>query len=88
MTVVAPPIEKGIEMEELKLDFLFKDRNSGSGGCPAVYKTDRDSYVIQGWVLPAGTQLRDQAANETGVEVPSNIFDQMGRRWAAENGLL
>jgi len=75
-------------VDELQLIFLFKDINSGTGGCPAVYATDRDSYVIQGWNLPAGTRLRDQAENESGVEVPANIIEQIGRRWAAENGLI
>lgn len=75
-------------MDELRLTFLFKDLNSGTGGCPAVYATDRASYVIQGWTLPAGTELQDQAPNESGVEVPPNIVDQIGRRWAAENGLI
>lgn len=76
---------KGINME---LEFLFKDADSGTGGCPAVYATDRDTYVVQGWNLPDGTVLRDQAANESGVEVPSNIVEQIGERWARQQGLL
>jgi hypothetical protein len=75
-------------MSKLNLTFLFKDSNSGTAGCPAMYSTDRDTYVIQGWVLPDGTQLRDQADGESGVEVPANIIDQIGRRWAAEHGQL
>jgi len=75
-------------MDKLELNFLFKDQNSGTGGCPAVYATNRSTHVIQGWNLPAGTELLNQAANETGVEVPDNIIDQIGERWARGHGLI
>ncbi|OXR40517.1 hypothetical protein B7C42_07456 [Nocardia cerradoensis] len=43
----------------MRLQFLGKG-GSGAGGCPTLYATDRDSYLVQGWVTP-----------ETGtVEIP------------------
>lgn len=72
----------------MELEFLFKDADSGTGGCPAVYATGTGTYVVQGWNLPEGTELRDQAPNESGVEVPGNIIDQIGERWARQHGLL
>lgn len=66
-------------MDPLTLEFLFKDINSGGGGCPAAYRTDRDTFVIQGWQLSDGAsaQLRQLAPNEAGVEIPANIIDQI-----------
>lgn len=66
-------------MDQMTLEFLFKDLNSGGGGCPAAYRTDRDTFVIQGWQLAEGAagQLRQLASNEAGVEIPANIIDQL-----------
>jgi hypothetical protein len=66
-------------MDQMTLEFLFKDVNSGGGGCPAAYRTDRDTFVIQGWQLAEGAaaQLRQLASNEAGVEIPANIIDQL-----------
>ncbi|WP_229716299.1 hypothetical protein [Mangrovihabitans endophyticus] len=68
-----------LDMDEMTLEFLFKDWSSGGGGCPAAYRTDRDTFVIQGWQLSDGAtgQLRQLASNEAGVEIPANIIDQL-----------
>lgn len=74
----------------MKLDFLFKWINSGGGGCPAFYRTDQGSFVVQGYTLDADAlgQLRQPAANETAVEIPGEMYGQIGEAWARENGLL
>jgi hypothetical protein len=61
-----------------KLMFLWKDGNSGGGGCPALYETD-GGYVVQGVKLDDETraQLRQLADNETAVFVPANVLDRL-----------
>lgn len=65
--------------EAVKLTYLFKWSNSGGGNCPAVYDTDSGDLVIQGWNLAddeAG-QLRNRAANESGVRIPYELAEQI-----------
>lgn len=60
------------------LTFLWKDGDSGGGGCPALYKTD-GGYVVQGIKLTdtERAQLRQLADNEDGVFVPANVLDRL-----------
>lgn len=62
----------------MKLTYMWKDSNSGAGGCPALYATD-GGYVVQGVQLDAETRatLRDLADNEDAVFVPSNVLDRL-----------
>lgn len=73
----------------MDLTFLFKDWNSGGGGCPALYATERDTYVVQGWNIEAGdtAQLRQLAPNESGVEIPTNILEQYHQMRLKQDGL-
>ncbi len=73
----------------MKLTYLFKDGNSGGGGCPALYATDRGTHVVQGWTLSNddAAQLRQVADNESGVEIPTNILEQYHQRRLREDGL-
>lgn len=60
------------------LTFMWKDRGSGGGGCPALYKTD-GGYVVQGIKLDDDTRaaLRQLADDEDGVFVPANVLDRL-----------
>lgn len=60
------------------LEFLWKDLDSGLGGCPALYRT-AGGYVVQGKRLRDGIreQLRDLADDEDGVFVPANVLDRL-----------
>jgi len=60
------------------LEFLWKDLESGGGGCPALYRT-KGGYVVQGVALDAETraQLRQLADNEDAVFVPANVLDRL-----------
>jgi hypothetical protein len=60
------------------LAFMWKDRGSGGGGCPALYATD-GGYVVQGIKLTNAerAQLRQLADNEDGVFVPANVLDRL-----------
>jgi hypothetical protein len=60
------------------LEYLWKDAESGGGGCPALYRTD-GGYVVQGVKLDAATreQLRQLADDEDAVFVPANVLDRL-----------
>ncbi|MDQ1289377.1 MAG: hypothetical protein QG622_2943 [Actinomycetota bacterium] len=64
-----------------ELEFLWKDLNSGGGGCPALYRTE-GGYIVQGKRLDSGerAQLRDLAGDEEGVYVPANVLDRLTGR--------
>ncbi|MEU4331341.1 hypothetical protein AB0F67_36200 [Nonomuraea dietziae] len=61
----------------MRLQFLGKTGNSGSGDCPALYRTDRGTYVVQGKIVTdpdALADVRDLADDETVVEVPADVL--------------
>lgn len=48
------------------------------GSCPALYRTDRGTYVVQGKVIidpQALADVRDLANDEGIVEVPADVLD-------------
>lgn len=54
---------------------------SGVGGCPAHYETDRGTYVVQGWRVTdpeAIADLRDLRENEFYVEIPKALLRHAG----------
>jgi len=61
-----------------QLQFMWKDRNSVGGSCPALYQVE-GGYVVQGVKLTDAerAQLRDRADNEDGVFVPANVLDRL-----------
>lgn len=63
----------------MDLQFLFKWRGSGGGGCPAVYDTDGGDLVIQGYDLTGDEtgQLHNRAVNESGVRIPYEMAEQI-----------
>lgn len=67
---------KGQKVRTLK--FLWKDIDSGGGGCPALYETE-GGYVVQGVKLDDQTRshLRQLADDEDGVFVPANVLDRL-----------
>lgn len=62
----------------MQIEFLWKDAESGGGGCPALYRAP-GGYVVQGLKLDAETraQLRQFADGEDGVFVPANVLDRL-----------
>lgn len=59
----------------MKIRLLGKD--SKTGGCPALYETDRDTYVVQGYQVTdpeALAGLVDVLPGETFVEIPKSIL--------------
>ncbi|MGW4792616.1 hypothetical protein ACWEPC_09420 [Nonomuraea sp. NPDC004297] len=52
--------------------------SSGSDGCPALYETDRGTYVVQGKLVhdeEAIADLVDLREDEFYVEIPANLLD-------------
>lgn len=62
----------------MEIEFLWKDKDSGGGGCPAIYNAP-GGYVVQGKLLDAETraQLRQLADDEDAIYVPANVLDRL-----------
>ncbi|MFC4535420.1 hypothetical protein [Sphaerisporangium dianthi] len=61
----------------MRLTFIGKTGGSNEGSCPALYRTDRGTYVVQGKIVTdalALSDVRDLAADETVVEVPADVL--------------
>ncbi|GGJ74729.1 hypothetical protein GCM10010123_00850 [Pilimelia anulata] len=61
----------------MKIEFLGKDSASGQKNCPSLYRTDRGSYVVQGWRVTDAEALAamDIPAHETVVEIPARMME-------------
>lgn len=70
---------------DLLLIELYKT-DCGGSNCPAYYETNRGTYAVQGWNLPAGAAAVPEG--EGIVEIPQDVFEAMGRRWASQHGFL
>lgn len=47
------------------------------GDCPTVYKTDRDTLVVQGYVLTGSDRTEfSTPENESVVEIPADVLLQ------------
>jgi hypothetical protein len=62
----------------VKLTFLGSTSTGGS--CPNLYKTDRGTYVVQGYVVDdpdalAALHARGLPAGETAVEIPAALLN-------------
>ena len=59
----------------MELTFVAKDPNSEPGGSPTLYRTDRGSWVVQGWVVTDSDALAMMAIpdGEACVEIPDRL---------------
>jgi len=65
----------------VRLTLIGKTRLSGDTNCPALYRTDRGTYVVQGWRVPDDTEgVRDLGEGEALVEVPADVIEEIARR--------
>ncbi len=75
----------------MQIRFLGKDPNSGEGDSPTLYatdRTDRKTYLAQGWVVTdpeALAELGDLPPGEAIVEIPEDVLkfylrNQEGKR--------
>ncbi|GAA4924270.1 hypothetical protein [Actinoplanes utahensis] len=60
----------------MKLQFIAKDPNSEPSGSPTLYRTDRDSWVVQGWVVtdPDALAAMNIPKGESCVEIPDRLI--------------
>ena len=59
----------------MKVTFVAKDPESEPSGSPTLYRTDRASWVVQGWVVTDDRVLEamDIPEGETCVEIPERL---------------
>ena len=69
-TLVLPSLGKGFGMRLRKL------AGCSGGTCPAVFETDRGTYVVQGAIVTDAEALAalELPAHETAVEVPASLL--------------
>jgi hypothetical protein len=54
----------------------------GGGSCPTVYKTDRDTFVVQGYVVAPEVAGVDVPSGEQLVEIPMALLAEAYRAGA------
>jgi len=75
--VVPNPPEGG----DMKLTFIRKTKLSSQSNCPSLYRTDRDTFIVQGWRVtdPEALSQLDIPAHETVVEVPADVLAEIAQ---------
>ena len=65
----------------MKLTFVRKTIKSQVNNCPSLYRTDRDTFVVQGWRVsdPEALAQLDIPAHETVVEVPVDVLAEVAK---------
>jgi hypothetical protein len=60
----------------MHLTFVGKDPDSNPSGSPTVYRTDKGSWVVQGWVVTDPSALAQMSIpeGETAVEIPDRML--------------
>lgn len=60
----------------MELTFVVRDPGSEPSGSPTLYRTDRQSWVVQGWVVadPDVLAAMDIPEGETCVEIPDRLI--------------
>lgn len=60
----------------MQLTFIAVDPDSVPNGSPTLYKTDRGSWVVQGWVVTDHDALKQMNVpeGETVVEIPDRMI--------------
>lgn len=61
----------------MRLRYLGKTGGSGDVGCPALYATDRGTFVVQGKKITDRqvlAEIRNLADDEDVVEVPADVL--------------
>ncbi|HET8684860.1 MAG TPA: hypothetical protein VFM54_23765 [Micromonosporaceae bacterium] len=63
----------------MKLTFIRKTALSGDSNCPSLYRTDRGTFVVQGWRITDPETLAQLSipGHETVVEVPADVLAEI-----------
>jgi hypothetical protein len=64
------------ERRNMELTLVAKDPDSVPDGSPALYRTDRRSWIVQGWAVtdPAALAALNLPEGETCVEIPDRLI--------------
>jgi hypothetical protein len=65
----------------MKISLVGKDPESIPNGSPAVYRTERGTRIVQGWVVtdPSVLAQLDVPSGETVVEIPDRILPYLAQ---------
>lgn len=65
----------------MKLTFVRKTAQSQINNCPSLYRTDRGTFVVQGWRVsdPEALSQLDIPPHETAVEVPADVLAEVAK---------
>jgi len=68
------PVSPGGELEH-GVALVAKDPDSVPDGSPALYRTDRKSWIVRGWAVtdPAALAALNLPEGETCVEIPDRL---------------
>lgn len=66
----------------MKVEFIRKTADSNGGNCPSLYKTDRGTFIVQGWKVtdPEALAGLDIPGHETAVEVPLDVLAEIAAK--------
>ncbi|RSM48663.1 hypothetical protein DMA12_05920 [Amycolatopsis balhimycina DSM 5908] len=76
----------------MRAEFLGKDPESSEGDSPTLFatdRTDRVTYIAQGWKVTDPQALADVGSvpdHETLIEIPEEVLKFYARRYAQEKG--
>jgi hypothetical protein len=59
----------------MTLQFIAKDPDSQPDGSPTLYRTDRESWIVQGWMVTDPDELAQMGIppGETCCEIPNRL---------------
>jgi hypothetical protein len=65
----------------MRLTFIGKDPDSNPTGSPTLYRTDRRSWIVQGWKVadPEALAQMNIPEGETAVEIPDRMISLFGQ---------
>ncbi len=65
----------------MQLSFIAKDPDSNPTGSPTLYRTDRGSWVVQGWTVTDREALSQMSIpeGEGCVEIPDRMIQFFGQ---------
>ena len=61
-------------VQDASPQLTFVTKICGGSSCPTVYRTNRDTYVVQGYTVTADTVGLDLPAGEQLVEIPAELL--------------
>ena len=72
-------VQDDAERDGRKPQLTFVTKLCGAGSCPTVYRTERDTFVIQGYTVTAEAAGLELPAGEQLVEIPAGLLAEAVR---------